>query len=301
MATETHSLMEQMFKALRAGDEAQAVTLVGEALRRGVGALELSEGVIAPALARVGAEWAEGRLSVAHEHWATQTCVRCVHGFRSEVVRATPLGLRAVVACLPGEAHDLGGRIFSELLYLQGWEVHFLGANTPAEDLLAYVDPQRAPMAPVKPVDLLVLAGKGLAEASGRRELASLLAAVQGLAPRPAVLVGGQVATWVEAQGADGQAVSFSEGLRFACQVSEERAERTSLPEHLAGIGKRLHQLRRQRGWSQAALAEASQLDRTYISALERGKQNPTLGALVRVAEALGCSLSDVVLGPQGH
>ena len=42
---------------------------------------------------------------------------------------------------------------------------------------------------------------------------------------------------------------------------------------------------------TQQDLSNASGLDRTYISALEQGKQNVTFGAVLRIAKALDISL----------
>ena len=39
--------------------------------------------------------------------------------------------------------------------------------------------------------------------------------------------------------------------------------------------------------WNQEQLAQASSLDRTYISAVENGKQNLTIGVVLKLAEAL--------------
>lgn len=44
-------------------------------------------------------------------------------------------------------------------------------------------------------------------------------------------------------------------------------------------------------GLSQEALALAAEVDRTYVSQLERGIANPSLLILVRLAAALGCKL----------
>ena len=49
--------------------------------------------------------------------------------------------------------------------------------------------------------------------------------------------------------------------------------------------------LRKERGWSQEALADEAGLDRTYISGIERVVKNPTVTVVERIALALGCPL----------
>lgn len=53
--------------------------------------------------------------------------------------------------------------------------------------------------------------------------------------------------------------------------------------------------LRRDRGWSQEALADEAGLDRTYISGIERMVRNPTMTVVERVAVALGCRMGDLL------
>ena len=52
-------------------------------------------------------------------------------------------------------------------------------------------------------------------------------------------------------------------------------------------FGRRLRLLREHRGISQERLAIQSGLDRTYVSAIDRGKKNPTLVIIHKLAEAL--------------
>jgi transcriptional regulator with XRE-family HTH domain len=42
---------------------------------------------------------------------------------------------------------------------------------------------------------------------------------------------------------------------------------------------------------SQEQLGDLCELDRTYISGIERGVRNPTLDTMVKISDALGCSL----------
>lgn len=56
-------------------------------------------------------------------------------------------------------------------------------------------------------------------------------------------------------------------------------------------VGQRIRKLRRQLGISQEELASRANLDRTYITSVERGKRNISVVNLEKLANALGVSL----------
>ena len=56
-------------------------------------------------------------------------------------------------------------------------------------------------------------------------------------------------------------------------------------------LASRIRAARKSRGLSQEALALAAEVDRSYVSQLERGVANPSLAILQRVSEVLGVSL----------
>lgn len=56
-----------------------------------------------------------------------------------------------------------------------------------------------------------------------------------------------------------------------------------------------MKRLRKERGWSQEALADEAGLDRTYISGIERVVKNPTVTVVDRIASALGCHLGHLL------
>jgi transcriptional regulator with XRE-family HTH domain len=60
-------------------------------------------------------------------------------------------------------------------------------------------------------------------------------------------------------------------------------------------FGKRLKQLRRERGLSQEELATTSGCDRSYISLLERGVNSPSLTMLLQVSQALAVTASQLL------
>jgi transcriptional regulator with XRE-family HTH domain len=65
----------------------------------------------------------------------------------------------------------------------------------------------------------------------------------------------------------------------------------------LLGFGQNVARLRVARGLSQDQLAEQADLDRTYVSGIERGLRNPGIKAVLRIARALGASPGDLCRG----
>lgn len=65
---------------------------------------------------------------------------------------------------------------------------------------------------------------------------------------------------------------------------------------HRIAFGEHLRELRQRRGWaSQEAFAHHVGLDRTYISGLERGRRNPTLDIIVKLAHGLDVSPAELL------
>ena len=85
--------------------------------------------VVLPYLHRLGERWEAGEISVAQEHFA------------SNLLRGRLLGLAqgwgqgqgpgAILACLPGEHHELGLLVFGVALRRRGWRITYLGTNSP--------------------------------------------------------------------------------------------------------------------------------------------------------------------------
>jgi transcriptional regulator with XRE-family HTH domain len=69
---------------------------------------------------------------------------------------------------------------------------------------------------------------------------------------------------------------------------------RTSDEALKSAFGQRVRELRARRGFSQEALAERCDLDRTYIGGVERGERNISLLNIHRIAKALGVSVCEL-------
>jgi XRE family transcriptional regulator, regulator of sulfur utilization len=60
-------------------------------------------------------------------------------------------------------------------------------------------------------------------------------------------------------------------------------------------IGKRVRELRMERGLSQEELAEVSGVHRTYVGAIERGEKNITIKMALKLCKALDINLEKFV------
>ena len=92
----------------------------------------LSE-VILPVLHGLGERWAADEASIAHEHFASNL----IGGRLRALARGWGKGVgpRAVLACPPGERHELGLLCFGLALREHGWRITYLGVETPLREL----------------------------------------------------------------------------------------------------------------------------------------------------------------------
>ena len=65
----------------------------------------------------------------------------------------------------------------------------------------------------------------------------------------------------------------------------------------LTQLGMRIRYLRKQKGMSQLDLALEAEVNKNYISDLERGSRNPSILILEKIAKALGVSLENLFQG----
>jgi DNA-binding transcriptional MerR regulator len=93
--------------------------------------------VILAELRDLGDRWERGEATVAEEHFFSNV----LHGRLLGLARGWDQGYgpRAILACAPGEAHDLSLIIFGIALRRLGWRITFLGSNTPADSLMSAV------------------------------------------------------------------------------------------------------------------------------------------------------------------
>jgi DNA-binding transcriptional MerR regulator len=94
--------------------------------------------VVVPYLHELGERWSRGEATVAQEHFATML----LRGRLLGLARGWDQGSapRAVLACAPGELHDLSLIVFGLALRARGWRITYLGPDTPLDSIAEAID-----------------------------------------------------------------------------------------------------------------------------------------------------------------
>lgn len=141
-ATDVDDFLPQSHLVFSAGALAQALDELDEPGAQAVLDRLLSDftmetvlrDVLMPYLHEVGERWADGEVSVGQEHFASHV----VRGRLEGVARGwgSGPGPSALLACPPGELHDLALLAFGIVLNRRGWRITYLGVNTPMPDII---------------------------------------------------------------------------------------------------------------------------------------------------------------------
>ena len=140
--------------ATREFDEAGAHAVLDEILAS-FGVEAALRDVILPALEQVGDDWQRGSIDISQEH------------FVSNLIRGRLLALArlwgrgggplALLACAPGEQHDITLLAFGLVLRSHGWRILYLGADTPIETVTRAAETTAPTVAVVSSFDAALL------------------------------------------------------------------------------------------------------------------------------------------------
>jgi methanogenic corrinoid protein MtbC1 len=111
----------------------------------GIPISKLYDEAVGGALREVGRQWQSGSRTIALEHRFTQKVVDALYAKLAVIdkeieIKASPISplnppLKAVVGCAEGCYHEIGGLMSRIILQKQGYEVTYLGPNSPFEEV----------------------------------------------------------------------------------------------------------------------------------------------------------------------
>ena len=131
--------------ALLRGSRRDALQVVTGALDGGAAVRDVYRYVFEPVQQEIGRLWQLNQITVAQEHFCTAATQQVMTQLYGRIFSGgEKRGKRAVAMCVGGELHEVGLRIITDLLELEGWQTWYLGASVPPANAVQFCMDQKA-------------------------------------------------------------------------------------------------------------------------------------------------------------
>ena len=137
LQNETSEMQEVFLSLLLHGDSRGSLQLVDQSIQTIDDLKHFYLDVVCPVMYRIGLLWEKNDISVAEEHVATAIVGRISAALYPRFANVDAYRGNVVVTASPNEFHEVGARMLADFLEIEGWNVTYLGANTPKEELFA--------------------------------------------------------------------------------------------------------------------------------------------------------------------
>ncbi len=178
-------IYEEYKNALLAGDKQTCKRIIDRLIDQNADILVVYQDFFQRSLYEIGLLWEKNEISVAREHLATSITGNLMTLFYPIIFSAEKIGKKAIITCLANEYHQIGAKMVADVFEISGWDSYFLGANTPAKELIRFIHEQEPDMLAVS-----------LAIYSNYPRLLELLDLVAAEFPQLPIIVGGQAFKW---------------------------------------------------------------------------------------------------------
>ncbi len=177
---------QSYFESLISGNKRACFRIVKELHAQGVSLEDIYLKLFQRSLYHVGESWETGKLSIATEHIATAITDYLISQCFGFLEPAPANGLSVVMSCMGQEYHQLGARIVADLIEAKGFDVLYLGANSPQESVLEAIETHQP-----------IAAGFSLSLPQNIDALERMVDAIIRKNPALDILLGGQAFRWI--------------------------------------------------------------------------------------------------------
>jgi len=226
----TSRLFNRYVDPLLKGQRQLCRTLITEALESGVEPESIYQDVVWPAMAHVDRLYREDHINVAVEHMATRINRTIADHIQSRLDRSERNGKRILITSAEGEAEEISAQMCADIFEANGWEVYFLGAGIPHDEMGSLVG-QLQP-------NMLMIVGSKPTDVPGIRQMIDYIREINACPPMN-VLVSGGVFNRAEGLWREVKADFFAQTAAEALETALEAAPRTPERRVIGGPKKR--------------------------------------------------------------
>ena len=133
-------LASLLYGSLVQGRSDDAAAMLVRLHLNGSSVADLADQLLCPVMRTIGDLWQTGELSVAEEHFATQTALEALYILRASLQAEEPKGHSAICCSIEGDFHELPVNLAAQALEASGWRVFNLSTSTPLYSLAEAVN-----------------------------------------------------------------------------------------------------------------------------------------------------------------
>lgn len=200
--------------ALLKFDRHRASEIVLQTSSKGASVKDIYRHIITPAQHEIGRLWQLGKLNVVHEHYCTAaTEIVMAELFRHLLPPGPQPERRLLSFCVEGERHCVALKMFSDLMSLEGWQVRYIGQDTPTSSAIRFIGEEKPAVVAVS-----------VTFAKNVRSLKALVKEMKANAEckQAKILIGGKAASMELCRrvGADGYAECIGDAVEVANRLA---------------------------------------------------------------------------------
>jgi methanogenic corrinoid protein MtbC1 len=113
-------------------------------MENGMELKELYLSVFQPAQHEIGRLWQHRLISVAQEHFASGVAQQLMSQIYLNIIAKRSVKGVLIVTCVNNELHEMGARMVSDFLEMDGWDAHYLGSNMPTAAVIPALKQRKA-------------------------------------------------------------------------------------------------------------------------------------------------------------
>ena len=136
----------EYLRAILRSDRYEAQKIIHNARANGLDVKDIYISIFQQVQYEVGRQWQHRQISVAQEHYATAVSQQLMAQIYPSILALGVTKGSIIVACIGNELHEMGARMVSDFLEMDGWDVSYLGSNTPSASIMAYMKQRKAKM-----------------------------------------------------------------------------------------------------------------------------------------------------------
>jgi MerR family transcriptional regulator, light-induced transcriptional regulator len=135
---------KKYLELLLKNDRMEAGGLVLDLVKKGKDIKDIYLEIFQNTQYELGRLWQTGVISVAQEHYCTASTQIIMSQLYPYIFQGNKTGNVFIGACVSGELHEIGIRMLSDMLELNGWDTYYLGANMPVESIIKTIIDKKA-------------------------------------------------------------------------------------------------------------------------------------------------------------